>query len=165
MSKAIVMAGKRLCCNCKEQLPNDQFYQYKYKHGIRFDSRCKPCKSVLRKERYAKNRDKELRQMRKWGANHDRSHRQQDPRHRANKAKAERLRKARKRSGGANTYEIKALYAEAMRLQELTGIQFHVDHIIPLCKGGKHIMENLQILTAHENLKKGGNCPAGDSYE
>jgi 5-methylcytosine-specific restriction endonuclease McrA len=36
-----------------------------------------------------------------------------------------------------------------------TGIQYHVDHIIPICKGGKHHQDNLQILTGTENLKKG----------
>jgi 5-methylcytosine-specific restriction endonuclease McrA len=32
---------------------------------------------------------------------------------------------------------------------------YHVDHFIPLCKGGKHRLGNLQYLTAHENLAKG----------
>ena len=39
------------------------------------------------------------------------------------------------------------------------GIQgyYHVDHIIPLCKGGLHHENNLQILTAHQNQSKGGD--------
>lgn len=32
---------------------------------------------------------------------------------------------------------------------------YHVDHIIPLAKGGKHHPDNLQYLPAIENLKKG----------
>lgn len=31
----------------------------------------------------------------------------------------------------------------------------HVDHIIPLCKGGKHHISNLQYLTPQENWEKG----------
>ena len=37
-----------------------------------------------------------------------------------------------------------------------TGLPHEVDHIIPICKGGLHHPDNLQILTMEENRKKGG---------
>ena len=40
-------------------------------------------------------------------------------------------------------------------LTEVTGELYHVDHKIPLSKGGMHHPLNLQILTAYENLSKG----------
>lgn len=46
--------------------------------------------------------------------------------------------------------EIKKFYQECPK-------GFHVDHIIPICKGGKHCMANLQYLTAAENSAKGSN--------
>lgn len=45
-------------------------------------------------------------------------------------------------------------------LIEVTGIEHHVDHIKPLSKGGTHSSDNLQVLTATDNLKKGVSCGA-----
>lgn len=57
----------------------------------------------------------------------------------------------------ANGAAIRAIYAEAKRLTRETGIQHHVDHIIPL-QGervtGLHVETNLQILTGSENSRK-----------
>ena len=74
------------------------------------------------------------------------------------KAKNQRARAARIRSGtpGHEKKEIMAVYAEAQELEAIFGVKLHVDHIKPLSKGGKHELRNLQILTARDNLIKGG---------
>jgi 5-methylcytosine-specific restriction endonuclease McrA len=53
--------------------------------------------------------------------------------------------------------EIKSIYKLAKKLEKLTGIKYHVDHIVPL-KGvsvcGLHVPWNLKAIPAEENLKK-----------
>ena len=46
------------------------------------------------------------------------------------------------------------IYRECARITEETGIPHHVDHIHPISKGGQHHPDNLQILTAEENIRK-----------
>jgi len=40
-------------------------------------------------------------------------------------------------------------------LRKQTGVLWHVDHILPISLGGKHFAENLQVIPALLNLKKG----------
>lgn len=58
----------------------------------------------------------------------------------------------------ADRDQLKLIYIEAGERSVREGIEYHVDHIIPL-RGelvcGLHTPANLQILTKHDNLKKG----------
>jgi len=46
------------------------------------------------------------------------------------------------------------IYALRQRISDATGIEYHVDHMWPLSKGGPHWSGNLQIIPADENLSK-----------
>lgn len=39
--------------------------------------------------------------------------------------------------------------------------QFHVDHFVPLARGGQHVLTNLRIACSHCNLVKGASIPEG----
>lgn len=52
--------------------------------------------------------------------------------------------------------EIGKIYAHAKHLTKETGEDHHVDHIRPLVAGGEHHPSNLRVITAKENLAKGG---------
>ena len=50
--------------------------------------------------------------------------------------------------------QIQEIYQEAQHLTSTTGVQYDVDHIIPLFEGGLHHPDNLQIITHEEHLMK-----------
>lgn len=78
------------------------------------------------------------------------------------KAVERRAARLRATPAWADWTEIRAVYEDAARKTEETGVPHHVDHIIPL-RGktvcGLHVSWNLQAIPAIENLKK-GNCAA-----
>jgi len=49
---------------------------------------------------------------------------------------------------------ILSIYKECGKITMETGVLHHVDHIVPISKGGKHHPDNLQILTAFDNIAK-----------
>ncbi|CAB4125458.1 HNHc domain containing protein [uncultured Caudovirales phage] len=59
------------------------------------------------------------------------------------------------------------LYLKCQEMSTLTNILHEVDHRIPLSKGGKHTLDNLQILIAKENgfkKNKYDGTPENDSW-
>ena len=52
--------------------------------------------------------------------------------------------------------QIRQIYDERNSLNEAAGfIKYHVDHIEPLASGGRHHPENLQVINAGDNMRKG----------
>lgn len=61
----------------------------------------------------------------------------------------------------ANLVEMRRIYAQCIELNTAAGyIAYHVDHVVPLrgkLVSGLHVQDNLRIVSAKENLKKGTN--------
>lgn len=123
-----------------------------------------------RKSYLADNREATLRYAKKYRARNKEAIAIRDKKYRARvsstdkykatKAHNSGLRRARKlRASLGNTkhdnYLINCIYAFARFKSSMTKVLQHVDHIIPLSKGGKHHPSNLQVIPATENLSKG----------
>jgi hypothetical protein len=68
----------------------------------------------------------------------------------------QRLRKQTPELSSEEIEKIQQIYDQRDQLNQKAGfIQYHVDHIIPLAKGGWHHPANLQLISASENLRKG----------
>ena len=49
------------------------------------------------------------------------------------------------------------MYRLAQKFSKLTGVEMHVDHVIPISVGGEHNTKNLQLLAGSLNILKGAN--------
>ena len=160
----------RRCIKCKTFKDQSEFSSYSYITGsgnrsIRFESRCKLCNRIRRMERYS-DPDKKAIDMEtslNWKHNNKKhlheyqKSKQSLPEYKALKALLQRRRAAKIRAGtrDKDSDQIKDIYKMAKELEVKTGIKHHVDHILSIKNGGLHVIENLQILTATENLRKG----------
>ena len=162
------------CNRCGAFKSMRDFYKSK-RHRDGLESRCKDCNKAASSKNYFKRMsDPDFASSRRAKENMRRA----EPKERAKvnqlardrythdpigKEKS-RLKEARRRAAQlqrrpswANEQLIDAFYVEARRLEELTGIKFHVDHIIPMqgeLVSGLDVETNLQLLPAHENQSK-----------
>ena len=170
----------KACTKCGEEKPLDNFSKNKSK-GDGLNNYCKPCmkayKKVYDQQDIAKesnrasslryhyaNRKERIARSREYHAKNRDSVRARQKKyyddnlpHMLQRASVGRGERRKRVVSWANQQLIDAYYMEAKRLEELTGIQFHVDHIIPLqgeLVSGLHVETNLQLLPAHENLRK-----------
>lgn len=162
----------RKCTRCELEKPVSEFSpDRRLKSGVQ--SRCKACFAEMRRLAYAEDPSKQKAAVKKYYQNNpDRVHntmkkyrsknpdkvfvwKKNDRRKNNIRIQADNAaRRAKIREG--DTSETRIMYAlrdfyRAMSLGEM----FHVDHIIPLAKGGKHELSNLQVIPASDNLHKG----------
>lgn len=164
----------KICTCCNESKELSEFSPDKRISSGR-QSRCKKCYSIIMRDRRLANpeahrlsiklstqkhyeakleRNKKYRlenpeKVSKWKAN-DR-HRNKS-RILADNAGRRALQRAPLTPEIVQMYALRDFY-RAMSLGE----DFHVDHIVPLSKGGLHVHTNLQVIPAIDNLRKGAS--------
>ena len=126
-----VLRNKLYCENHKEEIKI--YYQNnKKKHSIR-------CKIY-----YEKHKKELITKSKKWRKNNP-----------DKKTMYNAKRRARKLNQTPElTQQEKEQVTLYYKMSSFLGPEFHVDHVIPLSKGGEHAPWNLQIIPAEENLKK-----------
>jgi 5-methylcytosine-specific restriction endonuclease McrA len=107
-----------------------------------------------------RTKEKANKRLRRWRENNPDKFQQQwlsEPKHQKN-ARAAKRRGAIRNQTPANTdfQVINEVYKQAEMMTKNSGIPYEVDHITPICKGGLHHQDNLQIITKEANRKKGG---------
>jgi hypothetical protein len=106
-----------------------------------------------RRAYYESKRDEFRRRYREWSA--------RNPEKEAARAAKRRAAKIKATPRWADQEKIKFFYSMACEMTKKHGVQYEVDHIIPL-RGknvcGLHCEQNLQVITAEENMRKGNKC-------
>ena len=163
----------KTCTQCQQTKPFDSFYK-RLRSPDGLEAWCKVCRlahnrnwfhknkdrhSELTRSWYERNKDQHLENSKEWYANN---------RHRKLATTSKRDERCKKATPPwVNMQEIYAVYEGAKRLSKTVGIQFHVDHIVPLQGknvSGLNVPANLQVLAASENLRKFNKLTFADAW-
>jgi len=153
--------SSKVCSKCKEEKPLGAFSKCRVsKDGLQYQ--CKVCRKQYRQDNrvkraeyyrqyYQDNRERILEVQKQYYQDNYEYCVEKYAKRRALKREAipeallncpiekDRLEKS---------YKLRSLLTKA------TGVEYHVDHIWPLSKGGPHWSGNLQVITAEENWSK-----------
>lgn len=146
----------KTCCRCKVSMSLELFFKG--------DSYCKVCRKEKSAANYAANRDARRAKHAEYSkANAEKKRKTASEWAKANREKRAAIwasyytSKLRAMPSWASREEIEKVYQEARVMTLQTGVQHHVDHIVPLQGSnvsGLHVHWNLQVLTALDNAKK-----------
>lgn len=136
------------CKICLEEKELNSYYKNKtYTSG--YCTKCKDCHKAQQRAGYITYKEKRKRGHKKWVANNIEAKRALQAKYRAAKRKAV--------PSWANLEDIKYYYEAAELYTIMSGVEYQVDHIVPLQSKiacGLHCQFNLQVLTKTENVSK-----------
>lgn len=153
----------KTCTKCQTKKPFEGFYKRSHAPDGH-EAWCKVCRLEHNRAWVQKNKDRHCELTRSWYERNKDQHLVNSKewyaanRHRklaTTTAREERCRLAT--PVWADREAIVALYAQAKRMTQETGIQHDVDHIVPLrgkTVSGLHVPENLRVIPSAENKRK-----------
>lgn len=153
----------KTCTKCQTKKPFDGFYK-RSRAPDGHEAWCKVCRLDHNRAWLVKNKDRHGELTRSWYERNKEQHLVNSKewyaanRHRklaTTTAREERCRLAT--PVWADREAIVALYAQAKRMTQETGVQHDVDHIVPLrgkTVSGLHIPVNLRVIPSPENKRK-----------
>lgn len=160
-------------CSCCKEIKDFSYFSPDKRVASQCSSRCKSCSSLKAQENRIKNPNKVKEAASRYAKAHpdtllkrNSEYRSKNPEKVAEWKKKDRAlnksriaadnAKRRVSTKGILSSEVKQMYAlRDFYIAMSLGEPFHVDHIVPLSKGGLHEADNLQILPAVDNLRKG----------
>ena len=161
------MIEEKFCPRCKKVKPRSAFYKAA-REACGLQSWCKECQKIYGGNWVKKNPKKQMARTRQWRMLNTEKHNSYAEKHRrlypafhAARAMRTRAAKARAIPAWANHFFIEEIYDLAARRTAIQcgGIKrWHVDHIVPLQSPlvcGLHVHNNLRVIPATENYKKG----------
>jgi 5-methylcytosine-specific restriction endonuclease McrA len=163
--KATKMDMLKCCTKCGETKTLDEFYSQKTgKDGRR--SQCRVCVKAYRKDNAEKRAvyDKQYRKDNtEKTAAYNKQYRQ-TTKGKAARKNAHHKRRTKKREGDVTTAQLLELQQTAKSCywcgKKLTAkTQVHIDHYIPLSKGGGHTLSNLVVACKKCNITKNSKDP------
>jgi len=152
----------KICSKCKQEKSLDQFYKRSDRET--YHSWCKQCKCASNRKWHDQNKEYHRELTQRWYQENKESHLKNSKKwYEANKyrklesyyAREQRVKRAT--PDWVERKELQEIYKQCAEINKETGIQHQVDHIIPLCNDyvcGLNVPNNLQIITAEENLRK-----------
>ncbi len=150
--------GSTACKHCgsyEKYVSSYGCYPCNYKRGVE-RLLAGACEGYMTKEKWTANRERRREDIRE----HNKKYSQTEGGKLRNNIKAAKRRTTKRDQSPELTPDEKeailTIYEKCARITCATGVPYEVDHIIPICKGGLHHPDNLQILTMEENRRKGG---------